>query len=158
MSPTEFGICSVLYVGLKISSVTRSRIVIGILHADGLCISYERILRVTQGLSESTLNLFEHEEAVIPGNLCTWYLLLKQKKTDKNSKYTISHYHGTSLSSFLFPSTVNLGEERQEKYVKTLSTESRKVRELPSFYTEFEEGKDPPEIFFSPVSTVNIPD
>ena len=32
------------------------------------------------------------------------------------------------------------------------------MRELPSFYTEFEEGKDPPEIFFSPVSTVNIPD
>ena len=83
---------------------------------------------------------------------------MKQKKTDKNSKYTISHYHGTSLSSFLFTSTVNLGEERQEKYVKTLSTESRKVRELPSFYTEFEEDKDPPEIFFSPVSTVNIPE
>ena len=53
---------------------------------------------------------------------------------------------------------MNLGEERQEKYVKTLSTESRKVRELPSFYTEFEEDKDPPEIFFSPVSTVNIPE
>ena len=32
------------------------------------------------------------------------------------------------------------------------------MRELPSFYTEFEENKDPPGIFFSPVSTVNIPD
>ena len=45
--------------------------VIDILHAHGLCISYERILRVTQGLIEATLNLFEHEEAVIPGNLHT---------------------------------------------------------------------------------------
>ena len=26
------------------------------------------------------------------------------------------------------------------------------------FSTEFEEVKDPPEIFFSPVSTINIPD
>ena len=32
------------------------------------------------------------------------------------------------------------------------------MRELPSFYTEFEEVKDPPEMFLSPVSTANIPD
>ena len=32
------------------------------------------------------------------------------------------------------------------------------MRELLSFYTEFEEVKDPPEIFLSPVSTSNIPD
>ena len=49
----------------------RCRIVIDILHARGLCISYERILRVTQGLRKATLNLFEHEEAVILGNLRT---------------------------------------------------------------------------------------
>ena len=53
----------------------RSRIVVNILHAHGLCISYERILRfkrlrVTQGLSEVTLNLFGHEEALTYGNLC----------------------------------------------------------------------------------------
>ena len=30
--------------------------------------------------------------------------------------------------------------------------------ELPSFYTEFEEVKDLPEIYFAPVLTVNIPD
>ena len=67
-----------LYIGLKIYSATRSRIVVDILHAhvDILhppcsCISYERILRVTQGLRKATLNLFEHEEAVILGNLRT---------------------------------------------------------------------------------------
>ena len=32
------------------------------------------------------------------------------------------------------------------------------MRVLPLFYTEFEEVKDPPEIFLSPVSTGNIPD
>ena len=50
-----------LYIGLEICSVMRSRIVIDILHAHGLCIFYERILRITQGLIEATLNLFEHE-------------------------------------------------------------------------------------------------
>ena len=146
-----------LYIGLKIYSVTRSRIVIDILHAHGLCISYERILRVTQGLSEATLDLFEHEEAVIPGSFHTGLFTNGAKDNiDKNSRCTISksHYHGTSLSLFQFPSTLNFGEERYEKYVKVSSADSRKVRELPSFYTEFEEVKDPPKIFFSPVSTV----
>ena len=108
------------------------------------------------------MNLFEHEEAVIPGNLCIGLFIIGAKDNiDKNSRCKISklHYHETNLSLFQFPSTVNLGEERYyEKYVKMSSTDSRKVRELPSFHREFEEVKDPPEIFFSPVSTVNIPD
>ena len=54
---------------------------------------------------------------------------------------------------------MNFGEERHyQRYVEISSTDGRKVRELPSFYTEFEGNKDPPGIFFSPVSTVNIPD
>ena len=48
---------------------------VDILHAHGLCISYERILRVT----EATLNLFEHEEAIIPGNPCTGLFTLRIK-------------------------------------------------------------------------------
>ena len=42
-------------------------------------------------------------------------------------------HHGTRLSLLQFHSTINLGEERYEKYVKVSSTDSRKVRELPSF-------------------------
>ena len=47
----------------------RSWIVVDILHAHGLCLRYEKILRVTQGLSEDILKLFEHEEVIILGNL-----------------------------------------------------------------------------------------
>ena len=87
-----------------------------------LCISNERILRVTKGLSEATLNLFEHEEAVIPGNLRTGLFTIGAKgNVDKNSRCTISksHYHGTSPPLFQFPSTLNFGEERYYvKYVK----------------------------------------
>ena len=53
---------------------------------------------------------------------------------------------------------MNFGGGRYyERYVKVSSTDSGKVKELPSFYTEYEEVKDHPEIFFSPISTVNIP-
>ena len=77
------------------------------------------------------MNLFEHEEAIIRGNLRTGLFTIGAKENiDKNSRYTISKsYHGTSLSLFQFPSTENLGEERYyEKYVKVSSTDSRKVR------------------------------
>ena len=87
---------------------------------------------MTQGLSEAILNVFEHEEAIIHGNLRTGLFTIGAKENiDKNSRYTISksYYHGTSLSLFQFPSTENLGEERYyEKYVKVSSTDSRKVR------------------------------
>ena len=44
-----------LYMGLKVFSATRSSEIIDILHAHGLCVSYDRILRITQGLGEALL-------------------------------------------------------------------------------------------------------
>ena len=80
---------------------------------------------------------------------------------DKNSSCTVSksHYHGTSLSLFQFPSTEKKGTERTyNKFVNIKSSESKKVRELPCFYTDFKEIKDPPIPFFLSVPTVNIPE
>ena len=111
---------------------------------------YERILRVTLGLSKATLNLSKHKKKVI---LRTSLFTVEAKDNiDKNSRCTISksHCHGISLSLFQFPSTLNLGIEKYyEKYIKVSSRDSRKVRELLSFYTESEEVKH---------STANIPD
>ena len=117
-----------LYISLKIYFVMRSRIVIDIFHAHGLWISYERILRVTLGLSKVTLNLFKHKKEAIPGNLRTSLLTIEVKDNiDKNSRCTISksHCHGTSLSLFQFPSTVSHGlverwetVERWENYLR----------------------------------------
>ena len=114
-----------LYIGLKVYAVTRSRIIIDILHAHGLCVSYERIMRVTQGLGEAALHLFEQEGAVIPGSLRTGLFTIGAKDNiDKNARCTVSksHYHGTSLFLFQFPSTLNNGVERNyEKYAKPSS-------------------------------------
>ena len=89
----------------------RSRTVIDIFHAHGLCISYERLLRVTLGLSKVTLNLSKHKKKVI---LRTSLLIIEVKDNiDKNSRCAISksQYH------------------------------SRKVRELLLFYTESDKVK-----------------
>ena len=47
-----------LYIGLKVFSATRSSEIVDILHAHGLCISYDRILPITQGLGEVLLHSF----------------------------------------------------------------------------------------------------
>ena len=62
-----------------------SRIITDIFHAHGLCISYERILGVTLGFSKAILDLFEHEEEVIQGNLRTSLFTIRAKgNIDKN--------------------------------------------------------------------------
>ena len=102
------------YNGLKIYSVRRNRVVVDMLYCHGLSISYERVLRVTQGLSVATLNLLKLEEAVIHSNLRTGLFTIGAKDNiDKISRCTISKscYHRTSVSLIQFPSTVDVGEE-----------------------------------------------
>ena len=66
----------------------RSRIAIDTFRAHGLCISYERLLRVTLGLSKVTLNLSKHKKEVI---LRTSLLTIEVKDNiDKNSRCAIS--------------------------------------------------------------------
>ena len=46
------------YVGLKVFSATRSSEIIDIFHTHGLCVSCDRILRITKSLGEALLQLF----------------------------------------------------------------------------------------------------
>ena len=63
------------------SSATRSREIIDILYALVLCVSYERILRITQGLGEALLQIFHDDNAVIPGILRTGLFAIAAKLT-----------------------------------------------------------------------------
>ena len=137
-----------LYIGLKVFPATRGSGITDILHAHGSCVSYDRILRITQGLGEAFLQLFHDDHAVIPGLLQTGLFTVGIKDNiDKNARCTISksHCHGTSMSFFQFPSSFNDGFERNyQQFVKVPSSRSKKVEELPSFYTDVEEIADPP--------------
>ena len=72
--------------------------IIDILHAHGLCISYDRIFSITQGLGEALLQLFHNDDAAIHGLLQTG-LFTDKDNIGKNARCTISksHYHGTSI-------------------------------------------------------------
>ena len=89
-----------LYKGLKVFSTTRSSEIINILHAHGLCVSCDRILRMTKGLGEALLQLFRDNNS---GLLWTGLFTVGTKDNiEKNARCTISksHYHGTSMSLF----------------------------------------------------------
>ena len=61
------------------------------------------------------------------------------------------------MSLFQFLSSFNDGFERNyQQFVKVPSSRSKKVGELPSFYTDVEEIADPPLPYYLTVSTVNI--
>ena len=84
-------------------ATVRNRGIIDTLFEHGLCVSYDRVLRITQGLSEESIRLFEKEDAVVPGNLRKGIFTIGAKDNiDKNSTCTISksHYHGRSISLF----------------------------------------------------------
>ena len=121
-------------------SATTSSEIIGILPAHGLCFSYDRILCILQGLGEVLLQPFRDNDAVIPGLLWAGLFTVGAKDNiDKNACCTISkfHYHGTSMSLFQFPLSFNDGfEKNYQQFVKVPSSRSKKVVELPSFYTD----------------------
>ena len=141
---------SLMYIGLKLYSATRSRKIIDILYKHGLCVSYDRILRITQGLAEASIEMFEND--VVPGNMRQGIFTVGAKdNVDKDSPCAVtkSHYHGTNLSLFQFPSAANNGIERKyEKFVKINSCGSKKVKDLPRFYVDVNEINDPPSTFF----------
>ena len=63
------------------------------------------------------------------------------------------------MSLFQFPSSFNDRFERNnQEIVKVPSSRSKKVGELPSFYTDVEEIADPPQAYYFTVSIVNIPE
>ena len=143
-------------------SATRSSEIIDILHDHGLCVFYERKLLKTQGLGEALSQLSHDNDAVIPGLLRTALFTVGAKDNiDKNARCTISRsqYHGTSMSLFQFLSSFNDGFERNyQQFVKVASSRSKKVGELPSFYTDVEEIVDSPKAHYFTVSTVSIPE
>ena len=139
-------------------SATRSREIIDILHALVLCVCYERILRITQGLGEALLQIFHDDNAVIPGILRTGLFAVAAKyNIDKNARFTIakSDYHVTSMSLFQFPSCFNDKFERNyQQFVKVPSCRSKKIGELPSFYTDVEEFAKHKQAYYFTVRTL----
>ena len=101
-----------IYIPLKIYSVTRSRNLIDMLFNLSFCISYDRILEITKSIYENLCESYENKKFFFPNILKMGLLTVMLKDNiDLNSKSNFIqwYYHGTSRSMIQFKTNENEG-------------------------------------------------
>ena len=125
-----------IYIGLSVLANTRRRKLVEMLHANGLSISYDRVLEISAELGDAVVAKYIGDGVVCPPELRTGLFTTSAiDNIDHNPSSTTSttSFHGTSISLFQHPTHVNEGEKREELQVR--GTKVKRVPELPDSYT-----------------------
>jgi len=125
-----------IYIGLSVLANTRRRKLVEMLHANGLSISYDRVLEIFAELGDAVVAKYIGDGVVCPPELRTGLFTTSAiDNIDHNPSSTTSttSFHGTSISLFQHPTHVNEGEKREELQVR--GTKVKRVPELPDSYT-----------------------
>ena len=99
----------------------------------GICISYDRLLQISNQLGEKVIEDYVEHGVVCPPILRKGIFTTSAiDNIDHNPSATTatSSFHGTSISMFQFPTSENIGELRS-----TLSLDKKNVNKLPDSYT-----------------------
>ena len=130
-----------IYILLKIYSVTRLGNLIDMPFSLGLCISYDRVLEITKNIYENLRESYENNKFVFPNifKMGLFTVMLKDNIDLNSISHFIQwHYHGTSRSMIQFKTNENEGTPFQKvdisKAVQS-SNKSKKLSPLPSEYT-----------------------
>ena len=105
----------------------------------GILISYNRLLGITQDLTNRILHQYKRDRLFIPCNLKkNIFTIIAKDNIDHNARSTTAtkQYHGTSFSVFQFPSVAFLGDMisyPDELPTATKSSNAKKVGSLPSY-------------------------
>ena len=138
-----------VYLGLSVYSKYRKESLVNLLFENGLSISYDRVLEITNLVGESVIKTYERNGIVCPLNLKKGTFTssaidnIDHNPTAASAK---SSFHGTSISLFQhFPSKGT----PQEKMV-IISEKPKKISNLPEDYTNvkpssFIKQPSPPE-------------
>ena len=123
-----------IYVGLNIHQVTRSKKLIQQLYHIGICISYDRVLEIEDGIATAVSKQFEEEGVVAPGCLrkrLLTFSALDNLDHNPSSTTAMDAFHGTGISLFQFPTGADPGENRPPV---TASPSRTKQHHLPDSY------------------------
>ena len=116
---------------------TRKRQLIDLLHENGLCICYNRVLRMSNHFGEAVIPQYVEEAVVCQRELKKHvFTTPANDNIDHNPTSTMaqSSIHGTSVSLFQHPSSENPGEECQPlKFISNARV--HKIPELPESIT-----------------------
>ena len=92
-----------MYLAFSVLARTRKRILIDMLHENGLCVSYDRVLEMSAKLGEAVVCQYVEDGVVCPPALRT--KLFKTSAVDNidhnpSSTTAKTSFHGTSISIF----------------------------------------------------------
>ena len=135
-----------IYNSLKLYGTVRSKSLIDNLFHLGLCISYDRVLKIPKEYTDNLVKGYNVNQVFCPLTLKrNVFTIIAKDNIDHNARSTTAtkHYHGTSMTAMQFLSNENRGETQdpptydQNQHVNC----SKKVLQIPSSYTQ-------PETFY----------
>jgi hypothetical protein len=127
-----------IYLGLMLHALTRKTKLIDKCFNLGLCISYDRVLKLSNKVSNTVCTYFNAEQTVCPPGLRSGlFTVAAGDNIDHNLSSTTaqSSFHGTAVSLMQFPAVDNLGTDRGiQSYSESASDKVSGVV-LPQSYT-----------------------
>ena len=127
-----------LYLGLKVHAVTRSKMLVDTLFHLGLCISYDRVLRIQSDIANGVCQRYEMEKVVRPPNMRRGlFTIAAVDNIDHNPSSATSKdsFHGTGISLMQHQSQSFHGYDRDWDIIGSLRSSTRSVSFLPLAYT-----------------------
>ena len=105
---------AIIYSTLKLYGTIRSKTLINHFFSLGLCLSYDRVLEITEELSDIQIKHYMNTNVFAPSPLKkNLFTVLAKDNIDFNATYStaVQHFHGTSMTAMQFFSEENLGDE-----------------------------------------------
>lgn len=131
-----------IYIGLMLHSASRKKKYIKKCHKLGLCISYDRVMQITNKTANTLCSEYRSQNVVCPPSMqCNLFTVAAADNIDHNlsSSTAQSSFHGTAISLMQFPNTdgVSISHMQCTCILETASDASSDIL-LPTSYTEIE--------------------
>lgn len=127
-----------IYLALKIHSETRKRTLVDTLHRMGLCVSYSRLLNISNDVTNTVCALYATEGIVCPPTLSSGvFTTAVVDNIDHNPSSTTStdSFHGTGISLMQHPGNLNSGISRNITAINENVQHRAYIMPLPEHYT-----------------------
>ena len=123
-----------VYLGLSVYSKYRKEALVDLLFENGLSVSYDRVLEISNAFGESVINMFERNGTACPLNMKKdIFTTAAIDNIDHNPSAASakSSFHGTSMS--LFQHTPSQGISQEQLIM--VKEKVKKISPLPDHYT-----------------------
>ena len=126
-----------VYIGMSIFVKTRKRLLVEMLHDNGISISYDQVLEISVQLGNAVVTKYVQDGVACPPTLRKrLFTTSAMDNIDHNPTVTTAStsLHGTSISTYQNPSADNKGDMCKSLKIRE-GTKVMTVPELPEYFT-----------------------